>query len=52
MVHQKANLPEKICEHCQRPFAWRKKWARDWDQIRYCSDRCRRSAKRDREPRS
>jgi hypothetical protein len=23
------------------PFAWRKKWARDWENVRYCSDRCR-----------
>ncbi|HAJ47488.1 MAG TPA: hypothetical protein DCL54_13005, partial [Alphaproteobacteria bacterium] len=20
-----------------------KKWARDWDNVRYCSDRCRRA---------
>lgn len=25
---KKHNLPEKICLQCQRPFAWRKKWAR------------------------
>ncbi len=36
----KANLPEKICVSCGRPFAWRKKWARDWDQVKYCSKRC------------
>ncbi|GAB5350052.1 DUF2256 domain-containing protein [Alteriqipengyuania sp. 357] len=23
----------------------RKKWARDWDEVKYCSERCRRSAK-------
>ncbi|NCF75555.1 MAG: DUF2256 domain-containing protein [Proteobacteria bacterium] len=28
---------------CSKPFAWRKKWARDWDQVLYCSERCRRS---------
>ena len=39
--YTKSNLPEKICAACGRPFAWRKKWARDWDQVRYCSDRCR-----------
>lgn len=37
----KANLPVKICAACARPFAWRKKWARDWDQVKFCSDRCR-----------
>jgi len=37
----KANLPDKICATCKRPFAWRKKWARDWEQVRFCSDKCR-----------
>ena len=37
----KADLPQKICAACGRPFAWRRKWARDWDEVRYCSDRCR-----------
>lgn len=37
----KADLPEKICAACGRPFSWRKKWARDWENVRYCSDRCR-----------
>ncbi|MDO9490351.1 MAG: DUF2256 domain-containing protein [Sphingomonadaceae bacterium] len=41
MPHKKLTLPEKICLRCQRPFAWRKKWARDWEQVKYCSDRCR-----------
>jgi len=45
MAHRKPNLPEKICPVCQRPFAWRKKWARDWDNVVYCSERCRRTAK-------
>ena len=38
---RKGDLPVKICHACTRPFAWRKKWARDWDQVKYCSDRCR-----------
>lgn len=37
----KADLPEKICAACGRPFRWRKKWARDWDAVRFCSDACR-----------
>lgn len=37
----KADLPTKICPVCQRPFAWRKKWAKVWDEVRYCSDACR-----------
>ena len=38
----KAHLPSKICPVCQRPFSWRRKWAKDWAQVRYCSERCRR----------
>ncbi|MFM8952940.1 MAG: DUF2256 domain-containing protein [Planctomycetaceae bacterium] len=34
-------LPHKPCVVCGRPFAWRKKWERCWEQVRYCSDRCR-----------
>ena len=37
----KADLPSKVCEVCRRPFTWRRKWARDWESVRYCSDRCR-----------
>ena len=47
-MHKKAELPQKTCPVCRRPFAWRKKWARDWEQVRYCSERCRRSAKLDK----
>ncbi|WP_201584906.1 DUF2256 domain-containing protein [Psychrobacter sp. HII-4] len=25
---------------CQRPFTWRKKWEKDWEQVVYCSERC------------
>ncbi|WGT49210.1 MULTISPECIES: DUF2256 domain-containing protein [Thioclava] len=44
-MRRKSDLPTKLCASCGRPFAWRKKWARDWESVRYCSDRCRRSAK-------
>jgi hypothetical protein len=37
-----AELPEKTCAACGRRITWRKKWARDWESVRYCSDRCRR----------
>jgi hypothetical protein len=42
-MRQKADLPTKICVICLRPFTWRKKWARDWAQVKYCSDRCRQA---------
>jgi len=40
-MRKKADLPQKIYAACGRPFAWRRKWALDWDNVRYCSDRCR-----------
>jgi hypothetical protein len=38
---EKSNLPSKICPVCNRPFAWRKKWDRNWVEVTYCSERCR-----------
>jgi len=32
---------EKTCVSCGRRIEWRKKWERDWESIRYCSDACR-----------
>lgn len=33
----------KTCAGCGRTLEWRKKWARDWDSVRWCSDACRRA---------
>lgn len=33
----------KPCVTCGREITWRKKWERSWDQVRYCSDQCRRA---------
>ncbi|TVQ05282.1 MAG: DUF2256 domain-containing protein [Balneolaceae bacterium] len=41
----KRNLQEKNCPVCNRPFSWRKKWERDWENVKYCSERCRRTRK-------
>ncbi|OXY83738.1 MULTISPECIES: DUF2256 domain-containing protein [Oceanimonas] len=38
---KKSRLPHKICVVCGRPFGWRKKWAREWNNVKYCSRRCR-----------
>lgn len=35
--------PTKSCAVCGRSIEWRKKWARDWDEVRYCSAACRRT---------
>jgi hypothetical protein len=40
-MRKKSDLPAKTCPVCERPFVWRKKWARDWDNVIYCSDACR-----------
>ncbi len=32
----------KTCAACGRTIEWRKKWARDWDDVKYCSTACRR----------
>lgn len=47
---KKSDLPQKTCATCGRPFVWRKKWEKVWDEVRYCSDACRarRSASADR----
>ncbi len=39
--HRKAGLPQKTCLACGRPFAWRRKWERDWDDVKTCSERCK-----------
>ena len=38
---KKQNLPNKNCMVCNRPFSWRKKWEKVWDDVKYCSDKCR-----------
>ena len=40
-MRKKADLPSKVCAACGRPFSWRKKWLAVWDEVKYCSDRCR-----------
>jgi len=32
----------KVCAACGRSFSWRRALARDWDEVRWCSDACRR----------
>jgi len=38
----KQSLPSKPCVTCGRPMSWRKRWARTWEQVKYCSEACRR----------
>lgn len=34
-------LPSKTCAACGRTMTWRKSWARNWDEVKFCSDACR-----------
>jgi hypothetical protein len=36
-------LPSKSCAGCGRTITWRKKWERDWESVRWCSQACRRA---------
>ncbi|WP_415237455.1 DUF2256 domain-containing protein [Sneathiella sp.] len=42
-MKKKSDLPTKLCLICDRPFTWRKKWEKVWDDVKYCSKRCRSS---------
>jgi hypothetical protein len=42
----KAALPSKPCVQCLRPMTWRRAWAKNWAEVKYCSERCRSDAKR------
>ncbi|MBK6875141.1 MAG: DUF2256 domain-containing protein [Ignavibacteria bacterium] len=43
---KKRDLPTKICIFCKKPFTWRKKWEKVWDEVKYCSDKCRMDKKK------
>lgn len=38
----KSNLPSKTCATCGREMTWRKAWAKNWDEVKYCSGACRK----------
>ena len=37
----KNGFEPKTCQSRGLEFEWRKKWAKNWDEVKYCSDRCR-----------
>jgi len=37
----KNGFAPKVCVRCGLEFEWRKKWAKNWADVKYCSDRCR-----------
>jgi len=46
ILYKKLNLETKLCERCNRSFAWRKKWERAWDEIKFCSKKCKAESKK------
>ncbi|MDZ4049473.1 MULTISPECIES: DUF2256 domain-containing protein [Limnobacter] len=42
----KSYLPSKPCTVCGKDMTWRKSWAKNWDDVKYCSDACRKAAPR------
>ncbi len=45
---KKSDLPQKQCPVCDRPFRWRNKWRKVWDEVRYCSKRCQQSTNKNK----
>ena len=39
----KAALPSKPCVACGLAMSWRHRWAKNWADVKYCSDACRRN---------
>lgn len=44
----KSYLPQKLCKVCGKPMTWRKKWEKNWAEVKYCSDRCRMKNKNEK----
>lgn len=40
---RKGQLPTKVCVTCGRPFEYRKKWRANWDDVKYCGEKCQRN---------
>ena len=40
---KKEHLPSKVCPVCGFSFNWRKKWKKTWENVKYCSEKCRRN---------
>ncbi|WP_340065249.1 DUF2256 domain-containing protein [Ascidiimonas aurantiaca] len=42
---RKSHLPSRICKTCKRSFTWRKKWELNWEEVLYCSKKCKNNKK-------
>jgi hypothetical protein len=41
IAQTKNGFAPKICIACGLEFEWRKKWQRDWEYVKYCSEKCK-----------
>jgi hypothetical protein len=35
------NIEVKVCVVCGRAMRWRKAWAKNWAEVKFCSNKCR-----------
>ena len=42
----KNGFKPRVCVTCNLEFEWRKKWAKNWENVKYCSEKCSRSKKK------
>ncbi|MGM0580137.1 MAG: DUF2256 domain-containing protein [Bacteroidota bacterium] len=42
---KKSELPSKVCPVCNRAYSWRKKWKKNWVNVKFCSQKCSRMTK-------
>ena len=45
MKGNKEYLPNKYCLVCEKPFTWRNKWKQNWENVKYCSRKCKSQKK-------
>jgi hypothetical protein len=41
LAKAKNGFAPKTCVACGLEFEWRKKWQRDWENVKYCSEKCK-----------
>jgi hypothetical protein len=40
----KLSLPSKLCQACLRTMTWRRAWRNNWNEVKFCSDACRKQS--------
>ncbi|MFN9373040.1 MAG: DUF2256 domain-containing protein [Planctomycetaceae bacterium] len=52
MPPRKGPLPTKLCPDCHRPITSRNKGERRWEEVKYCSEGCKRKGGASSRPKS